>query len=344
MRFINNQMIVLAALIGSSSLSRVSHAEAHNPYEASLNARSRASGLGAATVSLLARGEGRGADVVTEHLMKAFEVSTHPVTTRNVRDVQKKGDQNWVAGDDWYLEVKGRGNWIRYRRNAAVLNGPGVPLDNAPNPEKLEGLALDFIAHELAAFVPLASNERIVRSKVVRQFEGVQSRTDRQVSEVVAATYVVFTRVINGIDVVGPGSKLMVMFTNKAEIVGFDVDWSEFQNIGISDKTLSIGQINDRKAMFSPHTNNPNARSFRFECGYYDMGANRASSDALLQPACINHVKVTSARHTPNGILEQNEGYIEVIPAGEQPEPDKNWHELAAFGIQDRASVPGYHP
>ena len=105
------------------------------------------------------------------------------------------------------------------------------------------------------------------------------------------ANTVVFSRVINGVPVIGAGSKIAIIFANNGKPVGFDFDWARYEQTGEKQATLGITELNARAAKLSAvDLKSPYTKITRLECGYFDFGARRRDPFAPLQ---------TALRHAP---------------------------------------------
>lgn len=303
-------------------------------YLEELNNRSRAQGLDRRTVPLLARSVGPGSASRTQDVLSMFESSKGAVLTRDIRRYEAAGDYVRAEGENWFVQVRGNGDWIRYRRTDYLHSekNPHRSVRDAPAEDRLVAVARSFVEGELAAYVPLCEHEEVVHFRTVREFFSSEHRITRERVESVVSTAIVFTRKINGVDVVGSGSKVMVMLANDETVVGFDVDWSQFEDVGVMERTLDLPEIESRSYAASLVAKDGGRNQLlRFECGYYDVGSPRADPSAFLQPACISHVLMKSSYASGSSVMNSEDGFIEVTPAGELPERDSAWPEIAAF-------------
>lgn len=206
-------------------------------------------------------------------------------------------------------------------------------MKDAGAEDKLVGTALGFVRGELARLVPLCENEELAHFRTVREIHESEHRTTRMKDQWVVSTAVVFTRKINGIDVVGAGSKVMVLLANDDSVVGFDVDWSEFEDVGVLENTVDLPEIKARSyAATLEAKDRANSTLTRFECGYFDVGSRRADPNAFLQPACVSHLRTKKSDARSGNSTEFLEVIAEVTPAGERPERDAAWVELESVG------------
>lgn len=146
-----------------------------------------------------------------------------------------------------------------------------------------------------------------------------------EVEERVVANIAVFGREVDGVPVVGPGSKIAVFLSGQGGLIGLDVDWPEYKVLRKKQITLGIDQV---RARFAEHANEQipfpgaNVESGmelqRFECGYVDLGA-RKRKGAKIQAGCFAQVTGRSSGG------EFRQAFSEVMPIGTRPEKDKRW-------------------
>jgi hypothetical protein len=107
----------------------------------------------------------------------------------------------------------------------------------------------------------------------------------------VYASRVTFVRAVDGVSVVGPGSRVMVMLANDGTLVGFDIDWPELKRTGKKVATADIATIRQREEeLKGASAAQTGVEQVRFERGYYDPGASAAVPGLLLEPACVSDV------------------------------------------------------
>lgn len=67
-----------------------------------------------------------------------------------------------------------------------------------------------------------------------------QDTTTAPVQQSAAIDTVIFSRVVNGVAVVGPGSKVAVLFDANHSIVGFDFDWPTYASAGRTQPIIGL--------------------------------------------------------------------------------------------------------
>jgi hypothetical protein len=308
---------------------------------------------------LLKRAPGPGRDQVLRALMSRFEGGTEGIKMEGRFTTDLHKEHLSVIGTEWFLQVYGNGEKVRYR-NHGQLDGPNnkpLPIDQRLSEEKLKELGIDFINNEVSGFVKLGSGENLVPYFTEFQIGGGGSTKEgaRRDPEYVFASTVVFTRTINGVPIIGPGSKIAVMFANDGTPVGFDYDWPVYEAFGKTQRVLPVSEIRGR-AMKTSAFDLESADTVvkRFECGYYDLGSRRHDPGAPVQAGCIVHASQRRIVDKAAYEKDKDSGHIldarvTVIPAGVQVERHDQWPEAAkvlGLPVERRSgyAVPGAGP
>jgi len=301
--------------------------------------RSAAQGLGKAEIPLLKRRPGPGMSAVAGVLARKFSQSAAPITTRGRSKTQTHRNRVRIAGDGWALQVYGDGTKARYR-NSAYLDryaSHARPVGQRLSESRLEALGRQFIREHLQDAVVLGANEALVPFFTEFQIGGggPTKAGAPMIEEQVVANTVVFSRAVNGTDVVGPGSKIAITFANDEKAVGFDFDWPAYEPAGKTQRVVPLPEIQKRlQELGSVKTDSPGVKVERFECGYFDAGLTRRDSDTLIQAGCFVH---TSARRIVDQAAYSQDpssghilaAFVDAIPAGDPVEPDKRWRQAA---------------
>ncbi len=321
---------ILTALIGLH-VSTVA-AGRESEQRAALNRKSLQSGLGAGAVALLRRLPGPGAETVAQRLTTEF--AERQRLGGAVVLQQGEGRVDATVGTARF-RVDDDGTRIRYDNRATVDNGKyeRVSVEKRLSHDQLVDLGLKFIAGPISPYVKLGRGDEIVPLKSEYEVEGgVDQHGKRDEDKVVAAT-IVFGRTVNGIHVVGSGSKISVTFGNDTSILGFRVDWPQYASTAQHQQVLSTHEIWERvSALSSMHFGADDVKVERFECGYFDNGA-RADRDknAFVQAACsVHYVGRKNVQH--EGRTESLVTAIaDQIPVGVVVEPDAAWPHATAL-------------
>jgi hypothetical protein len=303
------------------------------PYRRNWNANSRQVGLQGAVLPVLERSPGRGARVVADALVAQFRNATSGITTAGNYSIILQRDSIRYTGDTgWQLTVYGDGTAVRYRNPVALDAGRTVPLASRLSNTDLEALGRRFITEQLGRYVLVGTGETLEALKTEHQVEERQAdaSTAPLIQEVSAST-VVFTRTVNGVGVVGSGSKVAVIFGNDHLPAGFELDWTAYQPSGRRQQTLDVSSIHRRASSVLPVDPLATGTTLqRFECGYFDNGTRRRDALAPVQPACFYHyVKqvvgdpILNRADPTDGLLKS--AYGAAIPVGSTVEPDQRW-------------------
>jgi hypothetical protein len=313
------------------------------PYRESLDRNSRASGLGRSEVPLLQRQPGRGARVVGEELFSRYRLSAGAINTGGDYTVEVSETQvRYNGARGWYLQVFKDGSGVRYRNSSYLDQVGSRPASQRLSNEQLEALGREFIAKELATYAPLATNEQLVAFTSVHELEGGQDAFTGAVSrETVASSAVSFSRTVDGVGIVGPGSKIAVIFANDGTPVGFDFDWPTYAKTGETQRVLDVSSIHRRGTTVLPV--NPfrsGSTVNRFECGYLDLGVRKKGTAAPLQAACFYHYAVKTVGDAARNRVDPTDGldvaaYAEPVPAGATVVPDLRWPEAMVLCTGD---------
>jgi hypothetical protein len=290
-------------------------------YRQDNEAASRAAALGARTLAVYERLPGRGRDTVLQDVLGRFAASSSAIATAEPLRVSTENDRIVAKGEDWYLEVRGEGDSIMYRNKRYMLSPENTPraLEDRPSHEELTKAGLAFVNSELTELVPLASDEGLAAwssAHLVSYGASVGGGQSKQIY----ASKVVFRRTLDGVPVLGQGSRVLVELAADGTPIGFDIDWSQFQATKRSQPTIGLDALSERWGTWLGRTGADAASRVirKLECGYYDTGASSRRRSVTLQPACV-YSRVSGAEATA--------GHVEAIPLGEAIEPDDAWTE-----------------
>ena len=329
--------VLTAALALGASLAGA----ADYPQRKDLAARSAQEGLGRAEVGLLARTAGPGSEPTAQALLSRFGNSRRAVTTRGTAKPAVHKDSVSFAGDGWLLQVYADGTRVHYRNYDSLESkkGLGRPVADRLSLEKLEGLGRRFIATQLAGLVTLEAGDELVPLFTEHQISGGGPAREgaKPFAEKVMASTVVFGRAVDGVAVVGPGSKVAVLFTNDGEAVGFDYDWPKYARTGRTQRVLALGDIRERAhGLTAADLGAPGVTVKRIECGYFDAGARRRDAKAPIQAGCgIQYSQRTivdaEANRRDPASGHTTAAFVEAIPAGAAVESDEGWPQAVSL-------------
>lgn len=205
---------------------------------------------------------------------------------------------------DWDLEVSGNGTQIRFRDTAHLRSGAasGRPAADRPDARTLEAEGRAFIETSLAKFVHLGDKETLELWRTSYEIDMVAAVDGSSRVETLASSTVTFTRAVDGVPVVGPGSKVAVVFSAYGQPAGFDVNWSQLQSVGEPEPTMSKAELDFHSEAIAARRRAATQQRLSTECGYFDTGA-AADDGSALKAACIVRYRV-GAVNGPQGAYE----------------------------------------
>jgi len=316
--------------------------------------RSATVGLGRDSIDLLRRENGPGVDKVAADLLSRFDskvankgnaVYTSDHFKKTVTDKQT----TYIGEEGWNLQVYGDGSNARYRNYRHIADIPDLQRSVAKrfSNEELENMGRDFIAGELTGLITLGPNEEIV--PYFTQFEvtggGSTEKDSAMDQEMVHASTVVFTRVVDGLPVVGGGSKVAVIFANDGKAIGFDFDWPSYESNRKHQQVLKLDQIKERGREYSTHEfNSAEVRELHFDCGYVDFGARKRDHKAPVQAGCMRQSAKKQIVDAAVYQQDQRSGHIvdarlDYLPAGETMEVDAFWSKGKRRAVEKPAEL-----
>ena len=295
----------------------------HSDYLVSLTRKAMANGFGAESVMLLAPERGPGREAVAKELRGMLTQYRLGRATNGSDFKETQYDKRILSfvGERSYLEVYTDGTKVRFRADlddpkGAAQTGSHRKLDK----EALETLGRRFIGDALRSVVKVGGNESLTFLGVRYLHQGGGDEYERKKDDRVIANIAVFGREINGLPVVGSGSKVAVWFTGDREPAGFDVDWPAYRVLQTSQKVLPQDRLKARvEAVTRAPKGSSESRVDRFECGYVDLGATKRS--AQIQPGCS--VAFEGRTVTGSGTLQW--ARAEFVPAGRRVMKDPKW-------------------
>ena len=238
------------------------------------------------------------------------------------------GDYNLMQNDTvslaksptWSLEVRGDGDWIRFRHSTYHTSSRNTPraLSAAMSDEEVESVAKRIVPRDLAPLVTLGKGEALQPWSVAHLISVIGDVNTGNFKKAIHVTRITLTRVINGVPVLGAGSKIAVEVANDGTLVGFDIDWSQLTPGTDTTSLLDVATIKQRAQQLVPSSSS-SPREVEFKCGYYDTGAGFGRS-AQVQPACTIAYESLS-KH-----------FQFAVPAGSKVIKDATWTESATFG------------
>lgn len=298
-------------------------------HKKQLNRISKTNNIGRSHVKVLKIEKGEGRKKVKDKALRLLK-------RMGVTDDREKKEQllynefDSMSGGGWQMIVNNEGEKISYIN--MKLFGEAKKRKNSKKrgaipPERLAKLGRKFIDENLEEFIQLGEKERLEPFHSFEELDGDMDEKNNK-REAVVGNQIVFTRVIDDITVVGPGSKISVMFANDETPVAFRLDWPRIklekqkkivENARIEKRIKRIAEMNGYKKTIKKN---------RYECGYYDPGAEQRWGD-YIQPAC--YVFYEGENNEYNEVMN----YTSVVPLAEPEdiELDYDWDEAFVFGV-----------
>jgi hypothetical protein len=344
--------LVLVALATSAA----SPARAEVTARAEENARrSLASALGERTLPILSRRSVRAPESTLSALGDSLKKLDQSFSLERATREAQRG-RLLVATTDWRLTVFGDGSAAEF----VNLNASSRAHESRVEParkmsaEALQAAGRDFITRYLTDTIVLGPTERLEPELTSARTEGGVAADGTSATSAVVANRVVFTRVIDGIPVVGAGSKVTLTFLNDGSIESFRYDWPQYTATDRMQATADIGEILNRvsrvvglrvqdlqregeQSTLSPEQARRGRTALRrLACGYYDPGVMARDPDAPIQTGCYYHLVETRGE----GDYVTRAARSGAVPAGQRVEIDRRWPEAARILGADGAPAP----
>jgi hypothetical protein len=263
----------------------------------------------------------------------------------------KQGNNLQLAGKQWTMEITADGTGADFHDQAAEgrAHSQGKPLSAKMSSEELEQRGRAFIASKLASQIVLGPNEQLVAEHTNYRIEGGQDLKTEEISQAVVDNRIVFARTLNGVPVVGNGSKITLIFLNDGSLASFRYDWPKYRT-STTQNLVDAGQILTRvqtvlgsRSDVTPATQSvpvpsaegdayplqmtPNTKLVALECGYYDNGSFAGHTTQSVQPGC-------AYRAISQDTAGMRSGYAGAVPTGAQFEQDSAWLETRLLGMK----------
>jgi hypothetical protein len=324
------------------------------PFRKTLVAQSISSGVGRASLPLLQRQPGPGRAPVAQLLQSKF--------CQGRCRTRETSQRLRVTSAGWELQIDGDGTKGSYRHFSQMAEAQrrGVPVERRLGLDALERLGRTFIAENMHGVVVLQDGEALVPVKSVYELRGGQSLAGGAPSKEVVAGTIVFMRTIDGVAVVGGGSKVAVTFANDGAALSFDFDWPQYRRTGDEQIVASVPKLLERvQTIAALHRPNPTTTAAgpyavapletisalpaallpdslleKLECGYFDGGERRRDPAAPIQAGCFAHVVQQTQSLEGQGTFSS--GYAGAVPAGVDATGDLGWAELSMLGLSRR--------
>jgi len=284
------------------------------------------SALHGKTLATFVRVAPEGSERVLNKLSARFEAKAGAVSTADAAGLANTDGRLGLRGKGWVLEVENQGETFRYRNTAELEGGARGPELNARMKDtEATARAASFVNSNLSDLVTLASGETLEPWYVSYGIStaGRAAADAGEPEQRVQAIKVVFTRAIDGIPVVGNGSKVTVFMKHDGTPVGFEANWSRFERTSKKQTSVARGSAEARIASFA-HARlgvGQETSNDKVECGYYDPG--QLAAGGALQLACVHSYTIS----LPESGLVPKTAWIDAVPVGAEVTADARWPE-----------------
>jgi hypothetical protein len=344
--------MILTAMLSMAASATV-YAE-NSPRSDDHARRSLATALGERSLPVLTRRSVRTPEATISSLMMSLTKVDQSLSVEKASREPERG-RVLVTGRDWRLTVFRDGSAAEFINQAAV----GRAHDKKAEPSRamtfaqLQSAGRDFISRALADTIMLGPAERLEPELTSARMEGGVAVDGTSAYSAAVANRIVFTREINGIPVVGAGSKVTITFLNDGSVESFRYDWPQYTFTERVQATADVAEIlkrvqrvagirtdrnfvRDSDKASAPIELDGKATLQRLACGYYDPGVMVRETDAPVQAGCYYHVVYTRGE----GDFITHSARSGAVPAGQRFETDRSWPEAAALSGIDAAPPP----
>jgi len=264
----------------------------------------------------------------------------------------ERSDRIRAMGDTWRLDVFGDGSGAEFLDQAATAraHNSGVDPSKAMSKQALETAGRAYIDRTLSKVIVLHPGEGLVPVATSFRTEGGVSKDGGMSYSAVVANRIIFSREINGIPVVGAGSKVTITFLNDGSVESFRYDWPNYVRTGrvqhlagtreilrrvqrvasIRTNRDVVGEITvlpNIEAMTQPISLGDTVQLHDLKCGYYDPGLLNRDPQAPVQAGCYYHVDHRQGADP----YVTTAAYSGAVPSATLPERDSHWPEAAVL-------------
>lgn len=307
-------------------------------YRTSLTRRSLANGFEKSSIVVLKPDPGPGREVVARRLLSKLDGSLgRRLVATDLSEPQNSNRILSYIGENSALEVYGDGTRFRFRGDIDNAKGIESISTGKLSDADLESLGRAFIAKALGDFVK-SDRDNSITFLGTRYLRSGATDLNGRIEDKVIANIAIFGREVDGIPVVGSGSKIVVWFTNDRNPIAFDVDWPRYRATEENQRILSRERLQARvEATTIASIESLDAKVSRFECGYVDLGATRREN--FIQSGCM---VAYDGRSKPLNAAGETVAWAsaEFVPAGVNVLEDSRW-PLANYIVREGEPKPG---
>jgi hypothetical protein len=317
--------------------------------------RSYATALDQRSLPILARRSVRTPEATLSALAESLRKLDQSLVVEKAGKEAEQG-RITVATPEWKLSVFGDGSAAEFIDLAKASKAREMRIDASRKMsfESMQSAGRDFISRVLADTIVLGPGERLEPELATARIEGGVAVDGSSGYSSVVANRIVFTREVDGVPVIGAGSKVTITFLNDASVESFRYDWPRYVATDRNGATVDINEVLNRisrvvgtrpqslqrdggSSPLSPEQARQGRTTLqRLKCGYYDSGAMVRDVGAPVQSACYYHL--VEARG--EGDLVTRAARSGAVPAGQRIEMDRGWPEAAQLLGIDGSAAP----
>lgn len=334
------KLIAASVVCGSMFLALPVHATDFATADANA-VRSLTQGVGVAALPILSRQAGSVEATISTLTQSLCKSNCASVNRANLSDRIR------VTGATWHLDVFGDGTMAEYADDSVRTRAQAAAVADGSSMSQasLEAAGRAYVANVLAGTIVLGSGETLEADLTSARRHGGSDRAGNVAPVVNTGNRVVFRRRINGIPILGAGSKIAITFLNDGSVESFRYDWPTYAQTGQTQSTALAGDVLQRVQQVvgvrsgslstavvavpaSPTSSTRidlggNIQLERLACGYYDAGLLNRSAVAPVQAGCYYHaVHVVSQSGAT-----LTAAFAGAVPGAVQALPDDSWPE-----------------
>jgi hypothetical protein len=326
--------LYLSMCVSSAMMLSVMAPAEELPQSKAMKQGSLANGFGASTLPVLRRSTRASQAEVASALRAAVCADCSSPRAQQDGNLQSSTERFRVT-----VSSDGTAADFRDLAVAARSHAQAKPMAQKMSAAVLQKAGLAYITAKLGTSIVLGENEELVPLLTDYRVEGAQDLSTGVVTRSVAANRIVFGRKLNGVPVVGNGSRVVITFANDGSVESFHYDWPNYASSGSQRMVTTsalLGRIQqavgaragvapeltaaipEHNEAVGPVALNRGTQLESMECGYYDAGADAGLTS--VQPGCVYH----AVSESPSGMRV---GYAGAVPGGEQFDADARWVE-----------------
>jgi hypothetical protein len=188
---------------------------------------------------VLTRRSARTPETTVSSLIASLTKADQPLSLQKMSRETEAG-RILITGTDWKLAVFRDGSAAEFVNQVAANRAHDLKAERALSLAQLEAAGRDFISRFLADAITLGSAERLEPEATSARTEGGVAVDGTSAYSAVVANRIVFTREIDGVPVVGAGSKVTITFLNDGSVESFRYDWPQYTPTGRVQATAGV--------------------------------------------------------------------------------------------------------